>query len=155
MCSTEENSFEQNIVEQVAEDFSRKINRDEVAELADAARLDLMPALSKNLYFMAHNKYDAWCIEKKVKTNETTLLAYFQFLSKKYKPSTLWTVHSKLKTMILHKEQIDIKKYTEIITFSCKIFDGIDVNLRVDSEYRGVKSENFAVLLQFAINFAK
>ena len=54
---------------------------------------------------------------KKVKTNERTLLAYFQFLSKKYKPSTLWTVHSKLKTMILHKEQIDIKKYTEVITF--------------------------------------
>ena len=65
MSSTEENSFEQNIVEQLDEDFSRKRNRDEVAELADPARLELMPALSRHLYFMAHNKYDAWCIGKK------------------------------------------------------------------------------------------
>ena len=59
--------------------------------------------------------------------------------------------------MILSPTNNEYRSQESILHFVApgKIFDAIDAKLALNGEYRGVKSQNFAVILQFAINVAK
>lgn len=52
-----------------------------------------------------------------VHTNETTLLAYFELLSKDYVATSLWATYTKPNSMLLFKERIDISEYAELQGF--------------------------------------
>lgn len=59
-------------------------------------------------------------------TNEKDLLAYFDQLSIKYKPSSLWAFYSMIRTMILTQTNIDISKYTQLIALLKQKSDGFE-----------------------------
>lgn len=50
-------------------------------------------------------------------SSESVLLAYFDQLAKKYKPTTIWSLYSKLKSTINTKEKIDIISYKILSAF--------------------------------------
>ena len=50
-------------------------------------------------------------------TSENVLLAYFDFLSSKNAPNTVWSIWSMLKSMIKRRENINIKDFSELQGF--------------------------------------
>lgn len=85
---------------------------------AEAALATLVPGKSKKLYEETYKKFDSWCAEKNVgHITEKVVLAYFSKLSSIYKPSTLWSNYSMLRTMIYLNKNVDISKFTNLIAF--------------------------------------
>lgn len=86
----------------------------------------IIPERSKDIYEKTYKIYLKWCEEKNVKnsTNEKALLAYFDQLSIKYKPSTLWSFYSMIRTMISTQKNIDISKYTQLLALLKQKSDG-------------------------------
>ena len=81
----------------------------ELREAAKKASDDLLPSKSKVHYESTYKTFLEW--KKKYNTtssSETVLMAYFQELNKKYKPSSLWSFYSMLKSTINIKEAVDI-----------------------------------------------
>lgn len=59
---------------------------------------NLLPTKSKPIYDAAYQSFKDWKIKHKAKqSSENVLLTYFNELSKKYKPNTVWAQHSMLK----------------------------------------------------------
>lgn len=52
-----------------------------------------------------------------MEANEKVLVDYFEELSNKYAPSTLWVCYSMLKAMLSKKEGVNIEKYSELLKF--------------------------------------
>ncbi|XP_033216854.1 uncharacterized protein LOC117172760 isoform X4 [Belonocnema kinseyi] len=72
----------------------------------------LLPSKSKAQYEAAYNAFADWKKKCDKKSSfETILMAYFDELSKKYKPSSLWSIYSMLKRTLNIKEKIDIGAY--------------------------------------------
>ncbi|XP_044019232.1 uncharacterized protein LOC122859605 [Aphidius gifuensis] len=94
-------------------------------------------------------------LKKKIKkTTEDGLLVYFNELNEKYKPSTMYSRYSMLRTTILRNEQIDIATYTRLKFFlkkesvgyrptKSKAFTAADVerflNTAPEDEYLAIK----------------
>lgn len=95
----------------------------------------LLPQKSKATYEMTFNRYEEWCIKKKVKniTNEKVLLAYFEELAKNRKSSSLWSYYSMLRSVLSIKKNIDISKYIHLVAFLKRKSEG----------YRAKKSRIF------------
>lgn len=90
----------------------------EIVDMANEARADILPEKSKKNYEIAYASYVEWKDSKSLNgTNEIILLAYFKTLSEKYKPPTLWSHHSMLKSMICLKEKINIDKFLEVSAY--------------------------------------
>lgn len=84
----------------------------EVCEAAYIASLDLLPKKSKTLYESCYKTFQDWEKTSNTKScSERVLLAYFKKLAEKYKPSTLWSNYSMLKTTIKIYEKLDITCY--------------------------------------------
>lgn len=88
--------------------------------LATAKRVvnNALPEKSKDKYITTYENFLAW--QKKQGTtsfDERVLIAYFEELSKKLKPSTLWSIHSMLKTTIDNNKGIDVTKYSQLQRF--------------------------------------
>lgn len=86
---------------------------------AEEITLDLIPEKSRMLYIKTYNEFKSWR-RQKVKTNsfdEDVLLVYFKELSKKYAPSCLWPIYSKLKITFLTFDKISMKGYERLFTF--------------------------------------
>lgn len=91
-----------------------------IRELAEKARSNIIPPKSKKLYEKQYEKFQEWRVKMKTKnTDQDTILAYFENLVQnlKYKASTLWSVYTKLKSMLNFKERVDIGKYVELQAF--------------------------------------
>lgn len=88
----------------------------DVQEQAENVIFGLVPAKSGARYEMAFKKYEQWCIAKKIKdiTNEKALLVYFEELSNRQKPSSLWCYYSMLRTELSIKKRVNIKKYVNL-----------------------------------------
>ncbi|KAF7987960.1 hypothetical protein HCN44_004776 [Aphidius gifuensis] len=97
-------------------------------------------------------------LKKKIKkTTEDGLLVYFNELNEKYKPSTMYSRYSMLRTTILRNEQIDIATYTRLKFFlkkesvgyrptKSKAFTAADVerflNTAPEDEYLAIKKSD-------------
>lgn len=91
----------------------------DIEEAATNVVSSLLPEKSRVKYEKAYKRFGEWCEEKKVKNtaNEKVLLAYFEHLSKYYKSSSLWAYYSMLRAMISMNKNVDIGKYSHLITF--------------------------------------
>ncbi|CAH0556821.1 unnamed protein product [Brassicogethes aeneus] len=101
---------------------SEVVNKNILAKIV----LPKVPAKSRKKYKEAFDRYEKWCNEKKIinLTSEKGLLVYFNELSKTQKPSSLWCYYSMLKTEISIKQNVDIKKYVNLIAFLKRKSDG-------------------------------
>lgn len=114
---------------------------------------ELLPH-SKERYLQAFDRFVSW--QKKQKTTSfsvNVMLPYFQQLSEKLAPTTLWSVFSMIKTVIKEKHEVDIG-YPELISFlkhsaagyskkKTKLFKAVEIlkflHDASDSEYLDVK----------------
>lgn len=91
---------------------------DNILEKYRAALNDTLPAKSAKKYAVAYYNFCEW--QKKNGTDsidEIVLMAYMQDLSEKYAPSTLWSVYSMLKRMIINIRNFNISGYSQLINF--------------------------------------
>ena len=77
----------------------------------------MLPDKSKQKYINAFNKFEKWRIEKNTGITENILIAYFSELSKDFKPSSLWSNYSMLRSTININHNVDITKFTKLISF--------------------------------------
>lgn len=78
----------------------------------------ILPPKSKHLYLNAYENFMRWRSEKQVTTlTESVFLTYFDELSKKLQPSTLWSTYSMLRSTMLTKNNVNIKDYTKLASF--------------------------------------
>lgn len=90
----------------------------EICDQAEIASLNLLPAKSKTLYENAYKSFTDWKNSSKIKSSsERVMMAYFNKLSNQYKPSTLWSQYSMLKTCIILHEKIDVSDYHTLSAF--------------------------------------
>lgn len=76
-------------------------------------------------YENRYNDFVKWRESMNLKdANQSTMLNYFESLSEKFKPSTLWSLFSILKLRILEKENVDISTYEELNFFLKCISEG-------------------------------
>lgn len=90
----------------------------EVRTQAEKAEKKLIPQKSRDKYEYAYKAFNNWKKQKNTSlTSQNILMAYFDELAAKYKPSTLWSQYSMLKTTIQHNEKINIGTYNPLISF--------------------------------------
>lgn len=104
---------------------TEEINNNEINELtppelrkcAKDMTSKLLPTKSEKIYESTYQLFDKWRQNHNTtKSSENILLSYFDELIKKYKPSSMWSIYSMLKTTINLKEGIDISKYHKLIS---------------------------------------
>lgn len=89
-----------------------------INDLANKAAASMVPGVSAHLYEVQYLKFSTWRNRMEIKkTDETVLLAYFQLLSETYKATSLWSTYTRLKSMLIFKENIDIGKYCRLQCF--------------------------------------
>ncbi|XP_048520678.1 uncharacterized protein LOC125503811 [Dendroctonus ponderosae] len=85
---------------------------------AAKATEDLLPIKSREYYDREYGIFIIWKDKNAIAIiNETILLAYFQELSEKYSPNTLWTKYSILRSTLIVYEKIDISQFNHLISF--------------------------------------
>ena len=78
----------------------------------------MLPAQSKEKYERAYSSFVKWMEMKNVKLiDENKMLVYFNELKKKFKPPTLWSHWSMLKTTLKLRKTVDIDKFTNLKQF--------------------------------------
>jgi integrase len=91
-----------------------------VRDLAAEATERLQPAKSKERYEKTYHDFIDWCKGKNIAEGpytENMFLAYMGELSKKYASTTLWTIFSMLKKMLLIKNSQDINSMKKVVAF--------------------------------------
>lgn len=84
-------------------------------ETAEVVTNNLLPTKSKNLYETTYTKFTEWKKEDGTSSSsQRVLLSYFDGLSKRYKPSSLWSIYSMLKCTLNLKEGIYIGNYKQL-----------------------------------------
>lgn len=73
---------------------------------------------SQEKYSKAYETFVAWKSKKQLDSlSQSVFLAYFSELSKTMKPSSLWSIHSMLKSTVYTKHELNISKYTKLTSF--------------------------------------
>lgn len=104
--------------------------RDAATTVAD----NLLPEKSRKQYEKSYKDFMDWkTVKKATSFSENVLLVYFQEISTKFKPCTLWTIYSMLKSTLNIKHEVDISKYCKLIAFLKRKSEG----------YTGKKSKTF------------
>ncbi|MGH9707116.1 MAG: hypothetical protein ACRD5R_10205, partial [Candidatus Acidiferrales bacterium] len=89
-----------------------------ILQEAVIASNNLIPERSFKKYEQQYEEFRKWCEINKVKLfKEEVFLAYLSEQSKKYKPPTLWSKYSMLKTMCKIKINLDIGRYFTLTAF--------------------------------------
>lgn len=102
--SSDSDSDEESIIRNFGEEGRLIINK-------------LLPAKSCIKYENTYNSFMKWRTDYKAKTfDENVLIVYFEELSKKLKPSTLWCQWSMLRTTLNLRHGININKYENLKT---------------------------------------
>lgn len=97
----------------------------EIIFKAEETSSDLLPAKSKKRYEEIYIKFLDWREKNKVKSfSETVLLAYFGEICSNFKPSTLWSIYSMLRTTLSVKNDVDISKYPKLRSLLKRKSDG-------------------------------
>lgn len=134
----------------------------DIREASKCISLNLLPEKSKKLYISAYDAFIQWRLSKKTECfSESILLVYFNELAVKYKPSSLWTTYSMLRSTINLNHGINIENYTKLRSFlkrksegfRCKkanTFSTEDVNKFInkasDDKYLATKVRNWFYL---------
>ncbi|KAJ8911520.1 hypothetical protein NQ315_012492 [Exocentrus adspersus] len=80
--------------------------------------MNLLPEKSRKLYESVYNTFINWRAIKKTNSfSESVLLVYFTELAAKYKPSTLWSHYSMLRSTLNINEGGNIEDYTKLRSF--------------------------------------
>ncbi|XP_050305514.1 uncharacterized protein LOC126742770 [Anthonomus grandis grandis] len=86
-----------------------------IREKAIKATENILPVKSRQQY---DREYGIWKDANAiVQITETVLMAYFQELSEKYSPNSLWTKYSTLRSTLMVYKNIDISQYHRLISF--------------------------------------
>ena len=97
----------------------------EIKSLAENTMDNLIPEKSKERYEKAHKAFLNWRLEKKVKSlSENVFLAYFGELASKFKPSSLWSIYSMLRTVLSIRNDTNIANYQKLKSFLKRQSDG-------------------------------
>lgn len=97
----------------------------DIREYALNINAQLLPEKSREKYESVYSTYKKWQTSRKIKlTSENVLMVHFKELSQKYKPSTLWSTWSIMKTTLSQKEGIDINQYKQLKSFLKRESDG-------------------------------
>lgn len=89
-----------------------------ILDKAASACNSLIPQRSSQKYEKQYAEFRKWCDINKVKLfKEEVFLAFLSEQSIKYKPPTLWSKYSVLKTMCKIKLNLDIGKYFKLTAF--------------------------------------
>ncbi|XP_065168248.1 uncharacterized protein [Atheta coriaria] len=116
----------------------------------DASLVTPLPEKSKRLYLNAYEAFNKWREENNLtSSSEEVLLIYFKELATKYKPSSLWTQYSMVKSTLNIHENVNVDKYRKLTAFlktqsqgftpkkACKFtLQNIDEFLRTASQYK-------------------
>lgn len=106
----------------------------EIRDAATTVTNNLLPEKSRKQYEKAYKDFMAWIATKNTRSvSENVLLVYFEHLSTKFKPVSLWTYYSMLKSTINIRHEVDISKYYKLIAFLKRKSEG----------YTGKKSKTF------------
>ncbi|XP_063544507.1 uncharacterized protein LOC134752749 isoform X1 [Cydia strobilella] len=90
---------------------------------------------TKKIYKKSYNKFMAWRKKENISSiSEKVLLTYFQDMSTKYAPSTLWAEYSMIKSTLKLYEKTDISCYVKLPQFLKQKSEG----------YKAKKSKTFA-----------
>ena len=98
---------------------------EELKVLAEKAIVNSLPQKSRILQETAYKDFCIWKKEKAEEwsskmpspNSEPVILAYFQELSERYKPSSLWSKYSMVRAKLLFNENVNIKKYAKVLAF--------------------------------------
>ncbi|XP_043479876.1 uncharacterized protein LOC122509710 [Leptopilina heterotoma] len=116
----------------------------EIRKEAEEMSSDLLPKKSKNTYEDAYKKFVQWKESNNAITSENCLKVYFKDLIKNYKPSTIWSIYSKLKSTIQINKKISIHNYKELSALlsqnsrgykskKAKVFSTAEINLFLET----------------------
>lgn len=90
----------------------------DILEKAMYATSSLIPSKSQEKYESVYQKFMDWHSKSAANSfSENVLLAYFATLSETYKPSSLWSIYSMLKSTLNIKNDIDISTYPKLKAF--------------------------------------
>lgn len=91
---------------------------EERIDLAEEKPYQQLPKTPKSKYESTYQRFMNWILENNAQTlSENVIIGYLKMLSKEFKPSTLWTTYSMLKTMLKSRNNIDISTYTRCLSF--------------------------------------
>lgn len=89
----------------------------EILEAAETAIGNLLPTKSKAIYNLAYDNFMQWRESKQIPSfSERLLLAYFNEMAERMKPSTLWSRYSMIKSVINNKHNINIGNYHQLLS---------------------------------------
>lgn len=100
------------------------------SDIKEAARQiteNLLPEKSKEQYKACYLQFTAWQSEKNTTSvSEETMLVYFEELSKKFKPSSVWSKYSMIRSTVLNIRRVDISQYKQLAAFLSKNSKGFE-----------------------------
>lgn len=107
MCQSQKSKMEQ--------DFEVP---DEIAKKAEKATQNLLPRKSRDSYDKEYDQFLKWMSENAVENiNETVLLGYFNDLSEKFSPSSLWAKYSMIKKTLMVNKNINICNFHKLCEY--------------------------------------
>ncbi|XP_063370647.1 uncharacterized protein LOC134658972 [Cydia amplana] len=87
----------------------------------------ILPEKSGHKYKKSYDSFMTWKSENNITSySEDVLLKYYENLDSKFKPTTLWTEYSKLKSCLMFYNQIDISKYKKLTEFLKRKSNGFE-----------------------------
>lgn len=87
----------------------------EIRQLAETAKINLLPAKSRAVYEKEYQSFQSWCQGNNIQAvTENIMLAYFKIKSENKKPSTLWASYSMLKLCLNIYKNVDISQYNKL-----------------------------------------
>ncbi|CAH2005916.1 unnamed protein product [Acanthoscelides obtectus] len=106
----------------------------DIAAAAKNIALHLLPVKSRLKYEKQYEMFETWSKARDIKSyTESVLLTYFTEKASVMKSSTLWSIYSMLKAVLLAKRGIDISQYKTLLAYLKK----------QAQNYRAKKSKTF------------
>lgn len=92
-------------------DINMESTPPDILNEAHIAENGLLPPKSRERYLITYNNFEAWKTRRNTQSfSENVLMAYFNELRVKYKPSSMWSIYSMLKTTLKTNNEIDLTK---------------------------------------------
>lgn len=108
-----------------SEDELMQLTPPEIKDQARDVEFNLLPEKSRTVYELTYSRFMEYRQKKNIGSfSEDVLIVYFSDLSKKIKPSTLWSTYSMLKATLNIKNNIDLAKYLKLRAFLKRQSDG-------------------------------
>lgn len=97
---------------------------DILAQATNASN-NLLPEKSKTKYEIVYKKFMDWRTENNIHSfSENVLMAYFGKIAIQFKPSSLWSIYSMLRSVISIKNDVNIANYPKLRAYLKRQSDG-------------------------------